>query len=129
MGSLSYLCNTKPDIFYAVGMISRFMSKPKWSHYQAAVTILRYIKGTLKYGVLFPSSAETNSGLLSYSNSDWCGDIVDKRSTSGYLFRFLGSPISWCSKKQPIVALSTCEAEYNVGVLTTCQAVWLLNLL
>lgn len=55
VGSLRYLCNTRPDICYSVGMVSRFMSKPKWSHYQAAVRILRYIKGTLKYGVLFPS--------------------------------------------------------------------------
>ncbi|XP_050910014.1 uncharacterized mitochondrial protein AtMg00810-like [Lathyrus oleraceus] len=51
VGSLRYLCNTRPDIFYAVGMVSRFMSKPKWSHYQTAVKILRYIKGTLKYRV------------------------------------------------------------------------------
>ncbi|XP_050919733.1 secreted RxLR effector protein 161-like [Lathyrus oleraceus] len=105
VGSLRYLCNIIPDICYAVGIVSRFMSKPKWSHYQTAVRILRYIKGTLKYGVLFPFGAETNSELLSYSDSDWCGDRVDIRSTYGYLFKFLGSPISWCSKKQPVVAL------------------------
>ncbi|XP_050895595.1 uncharacterized mitochondrial protein AtMg00810-like [Lathyrus oleraceus] len=74
VGSLRYLCNTIPDIFYVVEMVSRFMSKPKWSHYQAAVRILRYIKGTLKYEVLFPSGAETDSELLSYSDFDWCGD-------------------------------------------------------
>ena len=87
------------------------MSKPKWSHYQAAVRILRYVKGTLKYGVLFPSGRKIESELLSYSDSDWCGDRVDRRNTSGYLFKFLGGHISWCSKKQPVVALSTCEAE------------------
>ncbi|KAK2439768.1 hypothetical protein QL285_011252 [Trifolium repens] len=129
VGSLRYLCNTIPDICYAVGMVSRFMSKPKWSHYQAAVRILRYIKGTLKHGVLFPSEGKTESELLSYSDSDWCGDRVDRRSTSGYLFKFLRGPISWCSKKQPVVALSTCEAEYIAGALTACQAVWILNLL
>ena len=129
VGSLRYLCNTRPDICYAVGMVSRFMSKPKWSHYQAAVRILRYIKGTLKHGVLFPFEGKTKSELLSYSDSDWCGDRVDRRSTSGYLFKFLGGPISWCSKKQPVVALSTCEAEYIAGALTACQAVWILNLL
>ena len=129
VGSLRYLCNTRPDICYSVGMVSRFMSKPKWSHYQAAVRILRYIKGTLKYGVLFPSGRKDESELLSYSDSDWCGDRVDRRSTSGYLFKFLGGPISWCSKKQPVVALSTCEAEYIAGAVTACQAVWILNLL
>ncbi|WJX32266.1 hypothetical protein P8452_20610 [Trifolium repens] len=105
VGSLRYLCNTRPDICYAVGM------------------------GTLKHGVLFPYEGKTESELLSYSDSDWCGDMVDRRSTSGYLFKFLRGPISWCSKKQPVVALSTCEAEYIAGALTACQAVWILNLL
>ncbi|XP_050915164.1 uncharacterized mitochondrial protein AtMg00810-like [Lathyrus oleraceus] len=95
VGSLRYLCNTKPYICYAVGIVSRFMSKPKWSHYQVAVRILR----------------------------------VDRRRTSGYLFKFIGSSISWCSKKQPVVGLLTCEAEYIAGVVTACLAVWLLNLL
>jgi hypothetical protein len=120
VGSLRYLCNTRPDIFYVVGMVSRFVSKLKWSHYQDGVRILRYIKRTLNYGVLFPSDAETDSELLSYSDSDWCGDKVNRRSTSGYLFKFLGSHISWCSKKQPIVALSTCEVKYIIGVVTAC---------
>ncbi|XP_050897717.1 uncharacterized mitochondrial protein AtMg00810-like [Lathyrus oleraceus] len=59
VGSLRYLCNTRPNIYYAVGMVSRFMNKPKWSHYQVVVRILRYIKGTLKYGVLFPSGVKS----------------------------------------------------------------------
>ncbi|XP_050877091.1 uncharacterized mitochondrial protein AtMg00810-like [Lathyrus oleraceus] len=95
VGSLRYLCNTIPDIFYVVGMVNRFLSKPKWSHYQAVVRILRYIKGTLKYGVFFPSGEKENPELMCYSDSDWCGDIVDIRSTYGYLFKYLGGPISW----------------------------------
>jgi hypothetical protein len=59
VGSLRYLCNTRPNICYGVGVVSRFMSKPKWSHYQAAIRILRYVKGTLKFGVLFPSGRKT----------------------------------------------------------------------
>ncbi|XP_050898048.1 secreted RxLR effector protein 161-like [Lathyrus oleraceus] len=129
VGSMRYFCNTIPDICYAIGMVSGFMSKSKWSHYEAIVRILRYIKGTLKYGALFLSGADNGSELLSYSDFDWCGDKVDKRSTSRYLFKFLASLISWCSKKKPIVALSTCEAEYIAGVVTSCQTVWLLNLL
>ncbi|XP_050908770.1 uncharacterized mitochondrial protein AtMg00240-like [Lathyrus oleraceus] len=89
VGSLGYLCNTIPDICYAIGIVSRFMSKPKWYHYQAAVRILRYIKGTLKYGVMFPYGEKTNPELMYYSDSDWCGDRVDERNTSGYLFKFL----------------------------------------
>src|ERR1051325_4775352 len=100
VGSLRYLCNTRLDIFYAVGMVTRFMSNPKWPHYQAAVRILRYIKGTLKYGVLFPSERKSEPKLVGYSDSDWCGDRVDRRSTSGYLFKFLGGPISWISDRK-----------------------------
>ena len=99
VGSLRYLCNIRPDICYPVGLVSRFMSKPKWSHYQDVVRILRYIKGTLKFGVLFPSGRNAESELMSYFDSDWCGDRVDRRSTSGYLFKFLGGPISQSSKK------------------------------
>ncbi|XP_050901823.1 uncharacterized mitochondrial protein AtMg00810-like [Lathyrus oleraceus] len=87
VGSLRYLCNVRPDICYTVRMVSSFMSKPKWSHYQVVFSILRYIKGTLKYGVLFSSGEKTNTELMCYSDSDWCGDIVDRKSTSGYLFK------------------------------------------
>src|SRR4051812_49356764 len=127
VGSLRYLCNTRPDICYAVGFVSRFTSKPKWSHYQAAVRILRYIKGTLKFGIVFPSGRKEESELLSYFDFDCCGDRVDRRSTSGYLFMFLGGPISWSSKKKVVIALSTCEAKYIADVVAACQVVWLLN--
>ncbi|XP_050916637.1 secreted RxLR effector protein 161-like [Lathyrus oleraceus] len=99
VGSLRYICSTRPDICYEFGMVSRFMNKPKWSHYQVDVKILRNIKGTLKYGVLFPSSVETESEMICYSDSNWCGDKVDRRSTSGYFLKYLGGPISRCSKK------------------------------
>lgn len=64
-----------------------------------------------------------------YSDSDWYGYRFDKRSTPRYLFKYLGGPISWCSKKQLVVALLACEVEYIVGDLTACQAVWILNLM
>lgn len=105
------------------------MSKPKWSHYQDTVIILRYIKRTLKYGVLFPSDVNFDSDPKGYSDSDWCGDKVDRRNTSGYLFKYLGSLISWCSKKQPVVSLLTYEAEYIASALSACQAIWLITLL
>ncbi|XP_050877049.1 uncharacterized mitochondrial protein AtMg00810-like [Lathyrus oleraceus] len=85
--SLRYLRNTIPDICYAVGIVSRFMSKPKWSHYQDAVRILRHIKGTLEYGALFPSGAETGSELMSYSNSDWCCDCMSSCVASKFTAR------------------------------------------
>ncbi|WJX17846.1 hypothetical protein P8452_07710 [Trifolium repens] len=102
IGSLRYLCQTRPDISYAVGYVSRFMSKPLKCHLLAAKRILRYINGTIHY---------------------------DRRSTSGYLFKFQNAPVSWCSKKQSVIALSSCEAEYVAGSLAACQANWLQSLL
>lgn len=69
---------------------------------------------------MFPLSAKIGSEMICYSDSGWYGDRVDRRSTSGYLFKYLWSPTSLCSKKQPDVALSTCEAEYIAGALTSC---------
>jgi len=79
----------------------------------AAKRILRYLKGTLNYGILFPHQKEKGElYLTTYSDSDWCGDKMERRSTSSYVFLLCGAPISWSSKKQYVVALSTCEAEY-----------------
>ncbi|WJX45884.1 hypothetical protein P8452_32732 [Trifolium repens] len=121
--TLRYLCQSRPNISYVVGYISRFMSKPLKSHFLATKRILRYINGTIHYGVLFPySSKRENLELVGFSDADWCGDKVERKSTSGYLFKFQGAPVSWCSKKQPIIALSSCEAEYVAGSLASCQA-------
>ncbi|PNY14437.1 putative copia-type protein, partial [Trifolium pratense] len=129
VGSLRFICNIRPDINYAVGSVSRFMSKPKTSHLIAAKRILRYLKGTQDYGLAFPTSNnETQIELEGFSDSGWCGDKDDRRSTSRYWFRFRNSPISWSSKKHNIVALSSCEAEYVVAAQAACQVVWLESL-
>jgi hypothetical protein len=121
VGSLRYLCNSGPDIACEVGMISRFMSEQRVSHLLAAKRVMRYIKGTLEFGILFPKCLDENSmELVAYSDVDWCGDKQDRKSTSGYLFKFLNGPISWCAKKQPVVALSTCESEYIAGCMAAC---------
>ncbi|GAU12596.1 hypothetical protein TSUD_132060 [Trifolium subterraneum] len=130
LGSLRYLCQTRPDISYAVGYVSRFMSKPLKSYLLAAKRILRYINGTIHYGVLFPYSRDSSKlELNGFSDADWCGDKVDRRSTSGYVFKFQNAPVSWCSKKQSVIVLSSCEAEYVAGSLAACQANWLQSLL
>ncbi|MCI48121.1 hypothetical protein A2U01_0069364, partial [Trifolium medium] len=67
--------------------------------------------------------------LNGFFDADWCGDKVDRRSTSGYLFKFQNAPVSWCYKKQSVIALSSCEAEYVAGSLASCQANWLQSLL
>jgi hypothetical protein len=130
IGSLRYLCNSRPDICYSVSVISKFMNSPKKSHMIAAKRILRYVKGTMKYGLLFPTGLNDEiTELRSYSDSDWGGDKTDRRSTSGYVMLLNGVSVAWCTKKQPVTALSTCEAEYIAGTFATCQIVWLDSVL
>ncbi|XP_052730517.1 secreted RxLR effector protein 161-like [Vigna angularis] len=109
---LRYMCNSRPDISFGVGLVSRFMHDPRQSHLAAAKHILRYLKGTTNYSLLFPKKLNSTSGVLeAWCDSNWSGDQVDRRSTCGYLFKCMGASISWCSKKQNVVALSSCEAE------------------
>jgi hypothetical protein len=95
VGSLRYLCNSRPDIFYSVSVISKFMHDPRKSHLIATKRILRYIKGTMDFGLLFPygTKSEVNE-LIGYSDSDWCGDLTDRRSTSSCVFKFNDDAIS-----------------------------------
>lgn len=130
VGSLRYLCSTRPDLAFSVGLISRYMEKPRMSHLLAAKRIMRYVKGTLNWGILFPTQKVNKmERLIGYSDADWCGDKDDRKSTAGYCF-FLGkAPISWCSKKESVVALSTCESEYIAAAMSACQAAWLDSLM
>ena len=124
VGSVAHLCNNKPDICFAVSIISRFMNDPRKSHLTAAKRIMRYVKGTLKLGLMFPTTnKEGEAKLEGYSDSDWCGDGMDRRSTSSYLFKFNDAAISWCTKKQLVIALSSCEVEYIAGTFAACQAI------
>ncbi|GAU26641.1 hypothetical protein TSUD_102510 [Trifolium subterraneum] len=130
IGSLRYLYNTRSDLAYIVGIVSRFIQKPKLSHLAAVKRILRYIRGTMDYGILFPSTDKGKQcKLVAYSDSSWCGDIEDRKSTAGYVFLLGGAPIAWSSKKESVVALSSCEVEYIAASLCACQAIWLANLI
>ena len=97
IGSLMYLVHTRPDICYTVNALSQFMSDLKHIHWVAAKHILRYVQGTVTYGIRYTSS----SGVLlsGYSDSDWVGSVVDRKSTSGYCFSMGSVMISWSSRK------------------------------
>ena len=130
VGALRYLCNTRPDIAFCVGVISRVMDRPRVSHLMAAKRIMRYLKGTMSYGILLPSkSSENMKELYGYADADWCGDKNDRKSTAGFVFFAGTTPVSWCSKKEAVVALSSCEAEYIAAAMGACQAVWLDTLM
>ncbi|KAH9726094.1 hypothetical protein KPL70_008130 [Citrus sinensis] len=127
VGSLRYLTCTRPYILYAVGLVSRYMKNPKTTHFKAAKRILCYIKGTINFGLLYSFSNDYK--LIGYSDSDWGGDVDDRKSTTGFVFFMGDTTFTWMSKKQPIVTLSTCEAEYVATTSSVCHAIWLRNLL
>ncbi|KAA0038926.1 integrase [Cucumis melo var. makuwa] len=123
VGSLMYLTATRPDILFAVSMLSRFMTNPKRSHWEAGKRVLRYILGTINFGIYYKKVSE--SVMFGFCDSDWGGNVDDHKSTSGYVFSMGSGVFSWTSKKQSVVALSTTEAEYISLAAAGCQALWL----
>ena len=107
------------------------MEKPQECHLIAIKRMLRYIKGTIDHGVLLPKKSKNNTyvEVHGYTDSDFSGDQDEKKSTAGYIFMIEGAPISWSSRKQSIVALSSCEAEYVAASYAACQAAWIEMLL
>uniref|UniRef100_A0A453B0H4 Reverse transcriptase Ty1/copia-type domain-containing protein n=1 Tax=Aegilops tauschii subsp. strangulata TaxID=200361 RepID=A0A453B0H4_AEGTS len=129
VGSLRYLVNTRPDLAYSVGIVSRFMEAPTTEHWAAVKHILRYIKGTTNFGCVYLREKKEMVELLGYSDSDLAGDVDDRKSTSGVAYFLGGSIVTWLSQKQKVVALSSCEAEYIAAATAAGQGVWLGRLL
>ena len=118
---------TRPDIAQAVGAVSKFNSMPTEAHLTAVKRILRYLKGTMNLALKYQQSE--NGMLIGYSDADWANDPDDRHSTTGNLFMMSGAAVSWLSKKQSTVALSTSEAEYIALSTATQEAVWFRRLL
>lgn len=127
VGSLMYITTTRPDLMFIVSFIGRFMARPTEVHLLAAKRALRYLKGTIDYGICY--SKNGNQELIAFTDSDYAGDLEDRKSTPGYVFMLSGGAVSWSSKKQPIVTLSTTEAEFVVAATCACQAVWMRRIL
>jgi hypothetical protein len=121
------MVTTRPDIAYSLGECSRYMSNPGPEHYKALDYIWKYLIGTKDYSLTYKGS--TIPILIGYSDSDWGGDYPTRRSTTGYLFTFNNTAISWSSKLQKTIALSSCEAEYMALKETIKEYTWLKLLL
>ena len=128
VGSLLYPgIATRPDIFQAVGAVSKFSSKPSEAHLTAVKRIFCYLKGTTNVSLKYKKSKSAQ--LIGYSDADYAGDLDDRHSTSGYIFLMCNGAVNWLSKKQPNVTLSTAESEYVAVSTATQEAVWLRKLL
>jgi hypothetical protein len=123
IGSLLYLCASRPDIMLVVCMCARFQANPKEVHLRAVKRIMRYLVYTPKFGLWYPKGSTFD--LIGYSDADYAGCKIDRKSTSGTC-QFLGrSLVSWASKNQNSVALSTAEAEYIVAGHCCAQLLWM----
>ena len=128
IGSLLYLSvATRPDILYVVSNVVEFSANPTTHHWTAVKRIMRYLKGTSDLGLIF--KPQDKCDCAGFSDADWGGDLDDRKSTSGYVFQIGGGTVSWRSKKQTSVALSTAEAEYVALASTVQEALWLRHLL
>ncbi|KAL0367867.1 UNVERIFIED_CONTAM: Retrovirus-related Pol polyprotein from transposon RE1 [Sesamum radiatum] len=115
VGSLMYLTLTRPDISFAVRVMSRNMQNSKKPHLEAVHRILRYVKGTLSYGIMFQKCEDCR--LVGYCDAEYVGDHDTRRSTTGYVFMLGSGAVSWCSKRQPTVSLLVTEAEYRAAAM------------
>lgn len=130
VGSLIYLAvGTRPDISFAVSYVSRFLEQPANIHVTAVKRILRYLKGTSNYGILFSSKNANEFKFSIYSDADYAGCIETRRSTTGYCLFIGTSIVSWCSERQSIVSHSTAETEYIAASQASRELVWLKRLL
>jgi hypothetical protein len=129
VGCLMYLLASRPDLAYSVCLVARFMDRPTEIHVAAVKRIMRYLKGTLGYGILYKTKTNDDLCLEGCCDSDYAGDLDDRKSTTGYVYMLGSGATSWSSKKQPIVTLSTTEAEFVSAASCACQGVWLRNIL
>ncbi|XP_057826547.2 uncharacterized mitochondrial protein AtMg00810-like [Cryptomeria japonica] len=120
VGSLMHLVNTRLDICYATNVVSHFMCEPKKIHLMAAKHILRYLRGSIGFGLNY-EQVEIN--LQGYSDFDWAGSTTDRKSTTGCCFNLGSAMISWFSRKQSAVALSSTEAEYMAASMGAREAI------
>jgi transposase InsO family protein len=131
VGSIMYaMLGTRPDIAYAVSTLSKFNSCPAPEHHAAAKRVLRYLQETKTHGLLYCGQDDSNfPEPICYTDSDWAGDTESRKSTGGYVFLLCGAAVSWKSKKQSTISLSSTEAEYVALSEATKEAMWLKRLL
>jgi hypothetical protein len=127
IGSLLYITTSHPDIMHVVGMVRRYQVAPKKSHFQDVKRIFRYLKETMTYGLWYPRNQSLQ--LIAYSDVDWENCVDERKSTSGGEFFLGNSLVSWLSKKQGSISLSTIEVEYIAAATCCTQVLWMIQTL
>jgi len=130
IGSLLYLMlgtSTRPDIAFAVTKLAQFAARPSEEHFSKALYICRYLRGTSKYCLTY--NGKSDQGLIACTDSDWASDGLKRRSQTGYFIKLAGAAISWTSRAQKTIALSSTEAEYMALSDCSRQVVWMHTLL
>ncbi|XP_042951770.1 secreted RxLR effector protein 161-like [Carya illinoinensis] len=126
VGSVMYaMVCTRPDLTYAVSVVSRFMSNPGKAHWHAIKWLLRYILGTTMLGLKYGNNVKEGCELEGFVDTDYAGSVDTRKSSTGYVFTAFGGTISWKSNLQSVVALSTTEAEYVAMTEAIKEAIWL----
>ena len=132
MGTLLYAAiSTRPDIAFAVNQLTQHMQAPTVRDAQACDRVFRYLAGTKNLGLLFGRNAraERSCAVSAYADADWGNDKTDRKSVTGWIAMINGDPVSWASKKQKVVAQSTCEAELYAEAAAINETKWLSGLL
>ena len=115
------------DICFAVNTLSQYLVQSRWVHLVAAKHVMRYLKGTINFGLYYDNSHEYR--LYGYTDADWVGSISDRKSKLGGCYSLGSAMISWFSRKQSSVALSIAETEYIAACSASCEAIWLWKLM
>lgn len=137
VGSLIYLSQcTRPDLAHSVGVLSRHLDRPANQHWSAAMQVLRYLRGTIHLGIKYSGNSEVKIAgqksfecPISHCDADWAGDKSTRRSPTGYIFTLAGGALSWKSRLQPTVALSSTEAEYRAITEAGQELLWLRRMM
>nr|GEU53607.1 ribonuclease H-like domain, reverse transcriptase, RNA-dependent DNA polymerase [Tanacetum cinerariifolium] len=127
IGCLRYLLHTRPDLSYYVRLLSRFMQEPREQYMKAIRKVLGYVKGTKDYGITYKHNR--GNKIHGYSDSSYGVNTQERKGTTGIIFYYGESPISWSTQKQATVALSSCESEFIAATAAATQALWLKRLL
>lgn len=130
VGSLLFIATvSKPDISYAVGLVSRFVNNYNIMHWYAVQRIFKYLMKTKDYGILYQGNDANSDKLIGYSDADFAPDFDSRHSTSSYIFKLANAPVTWKSKRQDAVSLSITEAEYIADSLACKEIIWLRKFL